>query len=197
MIQALNGPAIHSTNNMNALKDKDEESQSLVDAFAQFVFNLQNEIKTLQNISTLKQLISQPGYSISKSSIVEQLTGLESTMKQVEENISYFEEQVDQELNNLNMTKQLLDQAMRQQEELHYLQSLMPKKVPDAAPLTEDLTKTKSYLISEEDFQSVSKTTRGRLSIEKVLESLVALNEYLEAKRKVRVDTVFINIDIV
>jgi hypothetical protein len=188
MTQAINTTTTYSVIPYDSLTEKETECDELTAAFAHFVVNLQNEIKTLQNIATMKQLISQTSNAPSRNAIVEQLRGLEATMSQVEENMGYFEEQVDQELMNLKTTKELLDQATKQQEELLYLQSLMPKKGVQSVAVAQasaSPARSNGLLISDEEFQLVSKTTRGRLSIHQVHESLIALNEYIDIKRKV------------
>jgi len=166
-------------------------SDHLIASFTTFIKSVENETKTLKNITKLNEIINSSHNMPTNSAvnIMDQVRLFESTLLRLENSMEIFEEQIETETNNLKVTKELLVKASKQQEEITHLIHLADDKENTNQPVDHVSSMIPSNLvcdgISETEFQAVSKSTRGRISLKQVIDAYDLLTAYSIEKKKV------------
>ena len=153
--------------------------QTLVAAFENMIVNLEEETDILQSAST---------FSIPKS---EKLLEIERKVNSLEENLDAIEDFIFQETNSLEKFKALNEQSRIMFSELESMDQF-PKpesrNIESANPLLHsENTKpvSENLLISLSEFESTSKVTKGRLTINLVNDALLLIIEMAKKKEEV------------
>ncbi len=168
----------------HSLNPSTSSAENVAALFSAFVSNVENETRVLKSITNIRNHVLQ---THNGSAVVEKLTDIESIISRLEKSIDQLDENIDQEMLHLCETKNnILAQTKAQAEETmavkqhvsNYSQSSLPQKGSDDS--------NTGCLISDSEFDCISKSTRGRLTAQQVIDALQVLIKFAGIKTKVR-----------
>ena len=149
-------------------------SKNLVTSFSSFITNLETETKTLRTISNLRQAME------SNPELLSQLMLFSETVTNVENSMDSFEEHIDSELKQLEETDIFNEDITEQTNYINYLSNLV-----QTSQLSQKGCKESINLITTEEFENISKTTRNRLTLLQVEDALESIIQFIAVKTKV------------
>lgn len=112
------------------------------------------------------------------SKLIDELHELESSISMLESNLGHFEEKIGDEENSLVETKRLLRMCKAQSNYIKGVESLLLSQ--SAQPSHEN-----NFFVTSSEFESIPKTTRGRVTHEQVEAALQVITKFISEKSKV------------
>jgi hypothetical protein len=176
--------------------------ENLVQNFAKMVKGIENQTKLLKYSYSLHGALlaaeesgpGQTGATASSFEVKEKLTNLSSNISNFQINLNEFEEFLDNEIQCLNDLQEFQqNQLLQQQETIQQIQKAIPSfflpqngsvsnnnKRANATPMASVL------LIELNEFEKIPKSTRSRLTLEHIIESLNQIQQLILQKEEVR-----------
>lgn len=149
---------------------------SIISSFSNFVNMIEEETKILKSISNISNQISHSP----NSNVIEKLVSLDDSVSRLEKSIDFLEESMDNELANLAETKRIISLANFQKTSILNLNS----HLQSTAFSSNNENTVPILTISSEEFESISKSTRSRLTLMQINDALNFLIEYSDIKSK-------------
>jgi uncharacterized coiled-coil protein SlyX len=157
---------------------------NLSDSFAKMVQGIEQETKLLKSFIHLRDL------SLQKSSppleLQQKLRQLDGDVENIEANLSDFEHFLDTELAMIHQLEEMSHLVTEQSQTIAKIEQNLPTF------FKKDLTKSQLHtpsspdlLIELNDFESIPKSTRNRLTLEQTIAALNAIQRLIQQKAEV------------
>jgi hypothetical protein len=174
-------------------------SNSLVKSFSDLVLSLETETKLLKCLLNLRDVSlqerekSHEGKGHERGEDVRQkLEKIEGHVENLERDLMNFEEFLDSELQIVEEIEEMNQKSIQQQNEIQTLtmnlpvffqkENILSEKTNNFSTATSNAS---DIFIELQEFESVPKSTRGRLTLEQAIESLESIRRLLDKKSEV------------
>lgn len=154
-------------------------AEILVQNFQKLIEHVEEERTVLKCMTNMRDL----AHSNCPTDIKTKLYRVEEALSQLEEYSSDFEAYIDSEIKSLHALHKLKQYVALQNQDIACMDSKLPTFFQQPSSSTTDLESV--LLIEKEEFEAVPKSTRNRVTLTQIIESLGLIKGMIKTKQNV------------
>ena len=154
-------------------------AENLVQNFQNLIEHVEEERTVLKCMTNMRDL----AHSNCPTDIKAKLSRVEEALSQLEEYSSDFETYIDGEIKSLQALHKLKQYVALQNQDIASVGNNLPTFFQQPSTSATD---SESLLIEKEEFEAVPKSTRSRVTLTQIIESLGLINSMIRTKQNVK-----------